>query len=75
MSNTDTPDKLAAYVAGIKVGLSRFAWWKDGTQYVGTCGYTLASAISDVDSEFGIKTADTTGRREVASAASKTRAV
>mgnify|MGYP001567704921 FL=1 len=28
-------------------GLTEYAWWKDGTQYVGTCGRTLAEAIAD----------------------------
>lgn len=28
--------------------LTRFAYWKDGIEYVGTCGTTLASAIKDV---------------------------
>jgi hypothetical protein len=34
---------------GIIEGLTRFAWWKDGCQYVGTCGTTLAQAIDDLD--------------------------
>ena len=34
---------------GIKVGLRQFAWWKDGVEYVGTCGYTLKQALQDVD--------------------------
>jgi hypothetical protein len=33
-------------------GLRRYAWWRDGTQYVGTCGTTLAKAIDDVRKEF-----------------------
>jgi len=32
-------------------GLTRFAWWKDGKQYVGTCGTTLAQAIGDLRKE------------------------
>ena len=28
-------------------GLTEYAWWKDGVQYVGTCGRTLADAIAD----------------------------
>jgi hypothetical protein len=35
---------------GIKIGLRQFAWWKDGVEYVGTCGCTLERAIQDVDS-------------------------
>ena len=30
---------------GVIDGLTRYAWWKDGTQYVGTCGTTLKDAI------------------------------
>lgn len=33
------------YVQGVVDGLQAFAWWKDGTQYVGTTGTTLATAI------------------------------
>lgn len=37
--------------AGIIEGLKRFAWWKDGTQFVGTCGTTLKKAIEEVENE------------------------
>ncbi len=30
---------------GYEAGLRAFAWWKDGVQYVGTSGTTLAGAI------------------------------
>jgi len=30
-------------------GLRAFAWWKDGVQYVGSCGTTLADAIRELD--------------------------
>ena len=33
---------------GLIDGLTRYAWWKDGTQYVGTCGTTLKEAIQEV---------------------------
>jgi exonuclease VII small subunit len=29
-------------------GLRLFAWWKDGVQYVGTCGTTLEKAIQEI---------------------------
>lgn len=29
-------------------GLRQFAWWKDGTEYVGTCGTTLKKATEEV---------------------------
>ena len=28
-------------------GLRAFAWWKDGVQYVGSCGTTLEKALED----------------------------
>lgn len=33
------------FLRGVIAGLTAFAWWKDGTQYVGTCGTTLKAAI------------------------------
>ena len=38
-----------AYLEGVKCGLAAFAWWKDGTQYVGTCGTTLKQALELAD--------------------------
>lgn len=32
---------LKAYVSGLR----EFAWWKDGVEYVGTCGMTLKEAV------------------------------
>ena len=37
-----------AFEAGIKEGLWKYAWWKDGTQYVGTTGTTLKEALKEV---------------------------
>ncbi len=34
------------YIDGYIDGLSAYAWWKDGVQYVGTTGRTLPEAIS-----------------------------
>ena len=31
--------------------VTEWAWWKDGTQYVGTCGNTLATAINMIQKE------------------------
>lgn len=33
----------------LKDGITLFAWWKDGTQYVGTCGTTLKEALEKID--------------------------
>jgi len=37
--------------AAARESLSRFAWWKDGTQYVGTCGTTLREALGRMEHE------------------------
>ena len=34
-----------AYIRGYREGVTEYAWWKDGTQYVGTCGLTLDAAL------------------------------
>ncbi len=36
------------YYNGLKAGVRRFAWWKDGVQYVGTTGTTLEKALIDI---------------------------
>ena len=40
-----------AYYNGIREGIMQFAHWKDGVQYVGTCGTTLKSALKHIDEE------------------------
>ncbi len=40
-----------AYYNGIREGIEQFAHWKDGVQYVGTCGTTLKKALERIDSE------------------------
>ncbi len=40
-----------AYYAGIREGIEQYAHWKDGVQYVGTCGTTLKDALARIDSE------------------------
>lgn len=37
--------------AGLREGIRRYAWWKDGVQYVGTCGTTLKKALDDIERE------------------------
>lgn len=39
----------AAYYEGLRDGVTRYAWWKDGTQYVGSGVYTLADALNTID--------------------------
>lgn len=44
-----------SYQAGFEAGLKLFAHWKDGVQYVGTCGKSLQSAIQARDWEIDFK--------------------
>jgi len=37
------------YKLGFIDGLRCFAHWKDGVEYVGTCGKTLKEAIAEVE--------------------------
>ena len=37
------------YRQGFIDGLTAYAWWQDGVQYVGTAGKTLKQAIQDVE--------------------------
>jgi len=39
------------YKRGLREGLTRFAWWRDGVQYVGTCGTTLEAALKEVGND------------------------
>lgn len=52
---------LDAFIEGVTL----YAWWKDGTQYVGTCGKTLGEAVReaaletfrkalDIEAKYGI---------------------
>lgn len=41
------------YLAGLKEGITRFAWWKDGVQFVGTCGTRLEDALKEAEREVG----------------------
>ena len=44
-----TPKELRdAFVRGLIEGVTLYAWWKDGVQYVGTCGKTLEEAIEQI---------------------------
>ena len=44
-------EKVQKYYEGIINGVSRYAHWKDGVQYVGTCGKTLKEAIEEIEQE------------------------
>ncbi len=40
-----------AYYQGRREGVSLYAHWKDGVQYVGTTGRTLKEALAYIDQE------------------------
>jgi hypothetical protein len=44
-------EEIHTYYDGVKEGIWKYAWWKDGVQYVGTSGKTLKEAIADVEAE------------------------
>lgn len=43
-----TAAERAFFTAGKIEGVRLYAWWKDGVQYVGHCGTTLAQAIERI---------------------------
>ena len=43
-----------AWLNGFIAGLAEYAWWKDGTQYVGSCGTTLTEAIERAVREYAV---------------------
>jgi len=48
----------AAWLQGFLAGLREYAWWKDGTQYVGSCGTTLADALERAKKEYAVQAAE-----------------
>lgn len=44
-------DEVNSYFDGVIEGVAKFAHWKDGVQYVGTCGKTLREAIQEIQFE------------------------
>jgi len=38
------------YKKGFIDGLNAYAWWRDGSQWVGSCGTSLREAIEKVES-------------------------
>ena len=56
-----------AYYNGIREGIEQYAHWKDGVQYVGTCGTTLKKALERIDSEEKRALVMLEDRREIAS--------
>lgn len=42
---------INAYHNGLIEGVRRFSHWRDGIQYVGTCGSTLAAELAGIEQE------------------------
>lgn len=42
---------LKSYYSGMREGVTRFAHWKDGTQYVGTISKSLRDAVVEINKE------------------------
>lgn len=47
--NGKSDSEIRIFREGMSEGLRMFAWWKDGRQWVGTCGCTLKQALAEVD--------------------------
>lgn len=44
-------ERIHLYYDGMIAGITKYAHWKDGVQYVGTCGKTLNEAIDMINKE------------------------
>ena len=44
-------DEMRAYYDGVKEGIWKYAYMKDGTYYVGTTGKTLKQAYNEIEVE------------------------
>jgi hypothetical protein len=53
------------FYEGMKEGVRAYAHWRDGVQYVGTTGTTLAQALERIDSEEKQALAVLEDRREI----------
>jgi hypothetical protein len=50
-ANAPTKGEVNAYFDALILGIEMFAWWKDGTQYVGTNGKMLKEAVAEIEAE------------------------
>lgn len=55
-------EKLKMFYSGIREGVQMYAHWKDGVQYVGTTGKTLADAIKSLNREEESRLAELQGK-------------
>jgi hypothetical protein len=46
-----TAAERSAYLRGLAAGFCAYAWWKDGVQYVGSCGTKLVTAMAIIRGE------------------------
>lgn len=44
-----TAAEKCVYKEGVKHGVSLYAWWKDGVEYVGTCNTTKIRALELIE--------------------------
>ena len=50
-ANASTKAEINAFYDGLIEGVHMYAWWKDGTQYVGTTGKTYRAALAEMEEE------------------------
>jgi hypothetical protein len=48
---TPSKQEIDAYYEGLREGVYRYAYMKDGTYYVGSTGRTLQQAYADIEEE------------------------
>ena len=42
---------LTAFLRGLAAGFVAYAWWKDGVQWLGSCGSKLSDAVAVINDE------------------------
>jgi predicted heme/steroid binding protein len=47
----DDAGRINEYYDGMIEGVRLYSWWRDGEQFVGTCGTTLKQAINNIEAE------------------------
>jgi hypothetical protein len=48
---TGNYDDMGAFLRGLAAGFVAYAWWKDGVQWLGSCGTKLSDAIAYINDE------------------------
>ena len=56
--------EVQQYFSGLREGLRMFAWWKDGVEYLGTCGTKLKDIQKEMDEKEAKAIADYEGKEE-----------